>query len=293
MINALLQEYVNRRMDQPTVILSFVILLKNHALNGITSSMSKTEIETQFNAVHMNYGIATFRRDYVLRQCGHDDNAIDQTADRFYIKPSFLEGMSPEDYTTLINQIENHWGNFLNEQQRIIREIDNLIDNGTSDERYQYIVDMLCTREAVKRGQAFEVASFSVLSCFLYAHGFDLNRFSTTYSNDGGIDFVAQNAVLQVTTKLSERKFEEDIKKVPGKMRILVYKDLVTGFNRENFNHELVINHFSKEELCEKLEYLRQKNEEKFIQRILQTMKSEFNREFYQNEISSEEEDGE
>ncbi len=287
MINTLLQEYVNRRINQPTVILSFYILLRNHLHNGPTATMSKTEIETDFNAVHTNYGIATFRRDYVLRQCGHDENAIDQTADRFYIKSNFLEGMDRDDYLDLLGQIERHWNTFQDEQQRIINEIHELIESGTSDERYQYIVDMLCTREAVKRGQAFEVASFSVLNTFLFAHGFDLNRFSTTYSNDGGIDFVAQNAVLQVTTKLNERKFEEDIKKVPGKYRILVYKDLVNDFNLENFNHELVINHFSKEELCEKLNYLRSKNEEKFIPMILKTMESEFMREFYQNETES------
>ena len=70
----------------------------------------------------------------------------------------------------------------------------------------------------------------------------------------------------------------------PPKYRILVYKDIVNDFNLENFNHELVINHFNKEELCEKLDYLRSKNEEKFIPMILKTMENEFMREFYQNE---------
>ena len=288
MINDLLQKYVSAKMNQPTVILPCRILIDNHRKNGINATLTKTEIETRFNAVHEQFGIATFRRDYVLRQCGHDENGITQTDNKFYIRPEFLTDMNDNDYAAILKQIDDHWGAFQNLQEHIINEIQDLFDNGTHDQQKQYITDMLTRREAVKRGQAFEVASFSVLSTYLNSLGFTLNRYSSTYSNDGGIDFVAQNAVYQVTTKLSETKFEEDIKKVPGKQRVLVYKDLVRDFDLNNFNHELVINHLDKTELCNILSYLEEKSADKYLPQILKTMKVEFLREFYQNETTNQ-----
>lgn len=284
MVNELLDAYVNRRIGEPTVILSFRILLENHLENGTTARMTKTQIETKFNQVHEQYGIATFRRDYVLRQCGHDENAIDQNSDLFFIKESFLDGMVEADYRQVLDRIDSHWGGVRNQQQTLIQEIQGLIETGTIEDKRNYVASMLTTREAIKRGQAFEVSSFSVLSTYLNALGFSLNRFSTTYSNDGGIDFVAQNAVYQVTTKLSERKFEEDIKKVPGKQRVFVYKDIVNGFNMDNLNHELVVNHIGKNELIGYLDYLVEKNPVRYVDSILGTMIKEFQREFYQNE---------
>ena len=284
MVNTLLNTYVDRTINQPTVILSFKILLNNHRTNGVKARMTKTQIETEFNRVHAQYGIETFRRDYVLRQCGRDRNAIDQHDDLFFIKPNFLDGMDDADFAVVLNRIDTHWSAFQNQQQRMIDEIQSLIDNGTNEEKHTYVAEMLTDREAIKRGQAFEVASFAVLNTYLYALGFSLNRFSTTYSNDGGIDFVAQNAVYQVTTKLSERKFDEDIKKVAGKERVLIYKDLTRDFNTEHLNHNLVINHIGKDELLGFLDYLENKNAERFLYLVLNVMKTEFLREFYQND---------
>lgn len=286
MINNLLKAYVDRRINEPTVILSFRILFKNQMDNGIDATMSKTEIEREFNSVHQDYGIATFRRDYVLRQCGHDENAIDQKSDRFFVKPEFLAGMQSDDYQEIVDAIDAHWGGKQIRQRQIIEEIDNLLNNESTEEQKNYIISMVKEREAIKRGQAFEVASFSILSTFLFSLGFSLNRFSTTYSNDGGIDFVAQNAIYQVTTKLNARKFDEDIQKVPGKNRVLIYKDLVesNNFSSYDLKHELVLNHIDKDELCRMLDYLVSKNSSKYLAMILGKMREEFNREFYQND---------
>ena len=284
MVNDLLIEYVNRTINQPTVILSFRILLNNHRSNGIDAKMTKTQIETEFNRVHAQYGIETFRRDYVLRQCGRDRNAIDQHDDLFFIKPDFIDGMIDDDFASILDKIDTHWDNFQNKQQEMIEEVQFFIENGTTEEKRTYVAEMLTNREAIKKGQAFEVTSFAVLNTYLYSLGFSLNRFSTTYSNDGGIDFVAQNAVYQVTTKLSEKKFDEDIKKVTGKNRVLIYKDSTKDFNTDHFNHDLVINHIDKDELLGFLDYLVSKNADRFLNMILNVIKTEFSREFYQND---------
>ena len=243
MINQNLLTYLNRRLKEATVILPFRILLVNHMNNGINARMTKTEIETEFNQVHQNYFIATFRRDYVLRQSGNDANAIDQDDNFFYIKPTFLEGMVTEDYQNVLNMIDNHWTTVRETQGQIINEINDLIENGNTEEQIDFISSLLTTRETAKRGQAFEVSSYSVLYTFLYSLGFNLNRFSNTYANDGGMDFIAQEGIYQVTTKLSAKKFDEDIQKLHDVERILVYKDTVSTFNHESFNHHLIRNH--------------------------------------------------
>ena len=283
MINQNLLTYLNRRLKEATVILPFRILLVNHMNNGINARMTKTEIETEFNQVHQNYFIATFRRDYVLRQSGNDANAIDQDDNFFYIKPTFLEGMVTEDYQNVLNMIDNHWTTVRETQGQIINEINDLIENGNTEEQIDFISSLLTTRETAKRGQAFEVSSYSVLYTFLYSLGFNLNRFSNTYANDGGMDFIAQEGIYQVTTKLSAKKFDEDIQKLHDVERILVYKDTVSTFNHESFNHHLIRNHLDKKELKLILRYLARKNPSRFIPMILRKINEEFHRELYQN----------
>lgn len=282
MINPLLQEYIDSKMEQPTVILPCRILLAHHKQYGAQAAMTKAAIGENFNAVCGQYGVTRFRSDYVTRQCGDDRNGITQTGGQFHIRSTFLRGMDTNDYDQIIQQIDDHWTTFQIQQDQLISEVQMLLENGDSDNQKHYVKSMIMERETAKKGQAFEVSSFAVLHVYLTSLGFTLNRYSTTYSNDGGIDFSAQNAIYQVTTKLNRSKFEEDLKKVPGKKRVLVYKDLAGNFDTQMFNHELIINHISKSDLCDLLDYLYQKNPGKYLPDILDVMKSEFKREFYQ-----------
>lgn len=281
-MNPQLQEYINLKIDQPTVILPCRILLLNHKHRGINAKMTTPEIKSEFNAVCTQYGITRFRSDYVLRQCGRDTNGITQEGDHFFIKQEYLQGMSNDDFDNIIQQIDAHWGNIQNQQRLLLTSLQQLLNSGQIDEQKQYIVNMLTAAETVKKGQAFEVASFSVLSIYLSSLGFTLHRYSTTYSNDGGIDFGAQNVIYQVTTNLSESKFQEDLKKAPGMKRIFVYRAISRNFNPNNFENELVVNHISKDDLCALVDYLSNKNSAKFLCLILNTMLAEFKREFHQ-----------
>lgn len=282
MMNPQLQEYINSKINQPTVILPCRILILNHKRNGINAKMTTPEIEAEFNAACEQYGVTRFRSDYVLRQCGRDTNGITQEDGHFFIKPEFLQGMSNNDFEHIIQQIDAHWGNVQGQQERLLLSLQRLLDNGHADEQKQYIINMLTETETIKKGQAFEVASFSVLSIYLSSLGFTLHRYSTTYSNDGGIDFGAQNVIYQVTTNLSESKFQEDLKKAPGMKRIFVYRAISRNFNPNNFENELIVNYISKDELCALVSYLSDKNSAKFLPAILNTMLDEFRREFHQ-----------
>lgn len=281
MINPKLSTYIARRMNEATVILSFRILLENIIKNGVKATLTKTEIELEFNRQNYKYGISTFRRDYVLRQTGNDENAISQNDNKFFIKPSFIEGMNSADFVEAINIIDQHWSEMGAEQQSFLENIRSQIDQ-TLEDKIFFVKRMLLEIETRKKGQCFEVVSFSILKIYLKNRGFELDRYSTVYSNDGGIDFIAQNAVYQVTTKLDKKKFQEDLKKVPLKQRIFVFKELSSKFDKKEFNNELILDYIGPEELINYLDYLSEREHaERNLNKIIESILYEFKREYY------------
>lgn len=280
--NNLMREYIAKAIKEATVILCFKILLENIIENGFSATMSKPEIGGKFNELRTKFGISRFRTDYLLRQAGNDKNAIDQKSDRFFIKAEFLLGLKQDDIENLVEYIDIYWTQANAEQEEQLREISSHIDISNLNTKINFIKEMLVERETRKKGQCFEVTSFSILRVYLENLGFELNRFSTTYSNDGGIDFTAQTAVYQVTTKLTDTKFEEDLKKVPLKNRIVVFKEAVSSFDLKKLQHELITDFISIKELEFYLEYVVNKNPQKNLNNTLKTMLHEFQREYYQ-----------
>ena len=277
-----LDKYLKRRMDEATVILSFRILLQNIVDKAdLNAQLSKTEIETEFNKVHTKYGISTFRRDYVLRQVGNEDNAITQIDNKFFIKSDFIKNMTLSEVQEVIDLIDEHWTTLNDEQTEFLREIEEQLENPI-EEQIDFVKDMLLNKETSKRGQCFEVTSFSILKVYLQNRGFELNRFSTVYSNDGGIDFTAQNAVYQVTAVLNDKKFQEDMKKVPLKQRIIVYKKMVQSFDKTLLKNDLVLDCIGPDDLSSYVDFLSTREQSNInLNRLITTILTEFRREYY------------
>ena len=128
----------------------------------------------------------------------------------------------------------------------------------------------------------FEVVSFAVLREYFRTFGFSLQRFSTTHANDGGMDFVASEAIYQVTTDESINKVRGDLAKSPGTKRVLV---------RPTLSDEVV--RLCESEVLEAIElrdllehfigWLLQRdtrmNKAQHLQRVLQIALDEFRRE--------------
>ncbi len=283
MENKKLSAYLSKRKNQGTVILCFKILLENILSNDFDATMTKSEIQRKFDDQHQEFGISTFRSDYLLRQSSaSDSNAIAVEKDNitFFVKPKFLTGVSKEDLQNIINNIEKRFADIVDRQQRFLREIEANLEHSLNEKK-QFITDMLLTRETEKKGQAFEVTAYAILKTFYKIRGFELNRFSTVYANDGGIDFTSQTAVYQVTTNLTPKKFEEDLRKAPLKKRIFVYKKSSSAFERQNFDDELVLDYISSEDLIQHLNYLFEKKPQQNSTFIINEIISEFRREYY------------
>lgn len=279
-VNAKLHTYLERRISQPTVILCFKVLLENVIKNSKDSGLKKSEIAVEFNRQCKFFGITRFRTDYILRQSGVGNDAIFESDTRFYIEESFLKGMDSEDYAKIITRIENQYqelGAIRNELYKSIHEAQKL----PIDKRREFIRYMLLDRETEKKGQSFEVTAYAILKAFYAVRGFELNRFSTIYSNDGGIDYTSQSAVYQVTTLLSNTKFAEDLIKAPLKKRIFVFKNAGAHFDFKQMDNELVTDYISADDLMNHLDYLLLKKPEFNSSLVFQIILQEFEREHY------------
>lgn len=279
-MNELLKIYIKKRIDEPTVILSFRILLDNHIANGVESQMTKVEIERNFNRDRKIFGVQTFRRDYVLRQSGNDENAIEQENKKFFIRTEYLEGLSISELQTISDEINEHYLKKDASKHLFLEEIASMFAKN-SEEIYSFVIDLLTTRETDKRGQNFEIASYAILKTYYGVKGFELNRFSTVYANDGGVDFASQKAIYQVTTVMNDKKFQEDIEKAPAIKRVIVFRKAVDNFDYTNFDHDLVLDYISVDDLTQHLDYLKSKNSERNFTTLIKTIRDEFRREFY------------
>lgn len=279
--NKKLQAYLDKRISQPTVILCFRIVLEHVINNDIHSGMTKAEIAKIFNRDNKKFGIQNFKTDYILRQTGvGDENAIYEDSGHFYIQPSFLKSLDKEDMKQVVKFIDARYSDIEVIRKQLIQEISSARKLSV-DKKKEFIQNMLLTRETEKKGQAFEVTAFAILKVYFSIRGFELNRFSTIYSNDGGIDYVSQTSIYQVTNLMNDLKFEEDITKAPLKKRIFVYRRIAPGFDLERMQNDLVSDYISSDDLLNHLEYLLNKKPEVNASTIVQVMLNEFEREYH------------
>jgi hypothetical protein len=281
MINSKLQTFIDKRISQPTVILCFRILLDKVIEYGPDHTMTKSEIAAVFNKYNRSFGIQKFKTDYVLRQTGvGDENALREKNKKFYIDKSFLIDSSIEDLRELSEQINKRFASITEIHKKLYKEISDA-KALSIDERKKFILFMLLEKETDRKGQSFEVTSYAILKAYYSIRGFELNRFSTIYSNDGGIDYTSQTSIYQVTTKMSDTKFDEDLLKAPLKQRIFVFKESVAGFDISRMSHELVSDYIDSKDLVEHLNYLIVKKPERNSSLILDILLKEFEREYY------------
>ena len=286
MINKKLKAYIDKRISQPTVILCFRILLDKVIENGRDYGMSKAEISVIFNKNNRSFGIQNFKTDYILRQTGvGSDNAIREENKKFYIVESFLDGATDDELKELSKSINSRFADISEIHKQLYQEIVRA-KSLSIKKRKEFIVFMLLEKETDRKGQSFEVTSYAILKAYYSIRGFELNRFSTIYSNDGGIDYTSQTSIYQVTTKMTDTKFDEDILKAPLKQRIFVYKEAVSGFDVSKMEHELVSDYIDSSDLIGHLNYMLEKKPEQNSDLILKILLSEFEREYYMDTTS-------
>jgi hypothetical protein len=168
-------------------------------------------------------------------------------------------------------------------RQVFIRQLEETVKlpNNQIQQRRALVADYL-KQITGNGGEMFEVVSFAVLREYFRTFGFSLQRFSTTRANDGGMDFVAGEAIYQVTADESMQKVRKDLAKAPGTKRVLVRPTVSDEVIRlcdsgvlETIEIKDLLDHFIAWLLARDNRF----HEARHLQRVLEVALSEFRRE--------------
>jgi hypothetical protein len=186
-----------------------------------------------------------------------------------------LDALDAELTQSLRTAFERRQG-FIKQLEETVR-----LPNSEIQQRRALVADYL-KQITGNAGEMFEVVSFAVLREYFRTFGFCLQRFSTTHANDGGMDFVAGEAIYQVTADESIQKVRKDLAKAPGTKRVLVRPTVTDEVIRlcdsgvlETIEIKDLLDHFiawllARDSRC---------NEARHLQRVLEVALFEFRRE--------------
>jgi hypothetical protein len=120
------------------------------------------------------------------------------------------------------------------------------------------------------------------LKVYFESFGFGLKRFSVSFSNDGGMDFISANGIYQVTSSPAKGKIGDDLKKLPGTGRVMVLSTCTDAIRRKCYESENVTEIITSDDLKEHfMGWLLKKDEKNphFMRNILETIRVEMIRE--------------
>lgn len=238
-----LEILVEKQKTNFSVIMTFYVLLEDYK-NSLTQNaqydgLLAREIRAGYNKIAQEYGKKDFANSYVQRHTKTDDFFIERNS-RYKIRPELLDGISERIASKLLLKIKTDYDNHLETRYEVVISIEDLKQKDLGSEELKNELDGLMRTDGFNKGQLFEIISFSILHEYFKTFGFTLNRFSTTFSNDGGIDFIAQDCVYQVTSSPTTKKLESDLMKLPEIKRVFVLPATTQNNLDLLLNHELV-----------------------------------------------------
>jgi hypothetical protein len=184
--------------------------------------LSEKEIIEGFRQLANEFLHSDYHSTYILRPLGKG-GFLDFDNDRYFMRPSLIENTAIDQIEQLRIDLLDSLRSAYEQRQAAIRKLDETcaLPPERLEERSSLVKEYL-SQLTGNRGEMFEVVSFAVLREYFRTFGFSLQRFSTTHANDGGMDFVASDAIYQVTTDESVEKLRRDLRKAPGTKRVLV-----------------------------------------------------------------------
>jgi hypothetical protein len=184
--------------------------------------LTEGQIQAGFKELAKKFIKSEYHSTYVDRRLGRR-GFLEFSGERYRIRASLLDGIKLEDLERLHDELLGSLKSAYEQRQAVIERLEKTcsLPEECVDERHA-LIDSYLSQLAGNRGEIFEVMSFAVLREYFRTFGFSLQRFSTTHANDGGMDFVAGEAIYQVTTDESAQKLLRDLAKAPGTKRVLV-----------------------------------------------------------------------
>lgn len=244
---------------------------------GLTKDEIRRGFEALGGVVHSEY-----HPTYLDRSVG-SGGFLERTGEAYRFRADLVLGISAEQLQELYDELMAALRAAREQRLAVIsklRQTSELPDDQI-EERCALIRRYL-SEITGNHGEMFEVVSFAVLREYFRAFGFSLHRFSTTQANDGGMDFVAAEAIYQVSTDRGAEKLRRDLAKAPGTRRVVVRPELTTEV--ASAMGESVLETI---ELADLLEHFvgwllardRRQKKAAHLQKVLETALSEFRRE--------------
>jgi hypothetical protein len=203
------------------------------------AGISAKQIESGFRELCGKFLHSQFHTTYIDRRLGPRSFLVLEQ-DLYHFRPALLEGMSVDDLEALHEELVTSLHNAAEQRRAAIRRLESACDlpEERIAERRQLVEEYL--RQFLGNGgENFEILSFAILREYFRSFGFQLQRFSTTHANDGGVDYVGGNSVYQVSSDESLPKLRSDLAKAPDADRVIV-RPRMTPELRSNLNEQVL-----------------------------------------------------
>lgn len=281
-IGSILRKHLGQR-----TVLGVAIPVLAHHINAaragkLSGGLTDRQIEAGFRSTLAQFINSDYHSTYIDRRLGAR-GFLEFHNGKYRLRPALLEGLNVEDLEQLQVELLESLRSAYEQRQTAIKKLESTcsLPKDCVQERFALVGEYL-SQLTGNRGEIFEVISFAVLREYFRTFGFSLQRFSTTHANDGGMDFVAGDAIYQVTTDESIQKVRRDLAKAPGTKRVLV-RPTVTPEIAELCQREVletielkdILNHF----IAWLLERDRRAKESTHLQQVLEIALEEFRRE--------------
>lgn len=262
----------------PILSAQIAAMRAGEAFAGLTAK----EIETGFRELCGKFLHSQFHTTYIDRRLGpRGFLVLEQHLYRF--RPPLLEGLSLGDLENLHQELVNSLRDAAEQRRAVIDRLESAcrLPEEEIDQRRQLVEEYL-HQYLGTGGENFEIISFAILREYFRSFGFQLQRFSTTHANDGGIDYVGGNSIYQVSSDESLMKLRSDLAKAPGVERVLV-RPRMTSELLANINDHVLETIELADLLTHFVGWLLSRDcrskKAKHLQRILQVALAEFCRE--------------
>lgn len=240
------------------------------------------EISKRYNVYQERFEIRkNFYASYVQRHLKEDD-IFEEFQGKYRIREKYINNLNVYMLEHIRELILSGFSNINISKRNIIEELDNILNIQNKDDVYKYIINLFDNKEFNNYGQLFEIVSFAILSVYFKNFGFDLNRFSTSFSNDGGMDYISSNGIYQVTSSPDANKIKSDLGKLHGIKRVLVFSDVNEDILRQHLSSPNVTDIITSIDLKDhflKWIYLRDKISGDKLKSVISIIRKEFVRE--------------
>lgn len=282
----MLENLIKRNIKHFTTITSFLVILEDYIEclyeDREYTGLTLADIGRKYQIYYDRYGKRQkYYSSYVVRHAMEGHFYYEQNG-RYLIRPELVNGLDIDVLIVYKNRILSGIEEGITNFDLLFESIDMVVLENNPENSKKFILELIESDEFKNFGQIFEILSYSILKIYFQAFGFILNRFSTSFSNDGGMDFISSTGIYQVTASPTTKKIEDDLSKLPGTLRVMVYTDCSESTLKKYLNSVDVTEIISLNDLkYHFLEWLynRDKLKNRYLKNVIITIKDEISRE--------------